>query len=99
ASVQDNTNDQVYIVNTAKTYSNNAISTMAGTGLQTGTSALFVTHYVAGYYQSGNYHSGWMWQNGTHYWADQRKTWIYMCSYYWGNSPSTGNQPVVVFAY
>lgn len=99
ASVQDNDYDQVYIVNTAKTYSNNAITAMAGIGLETGTSALFITHYVAGYYQAGNYHSGMMWQNGTHYWADQSKTWTYMSSYYWSYSSSTGNQPVVSFTY
>lgn len=73
---------------------------MAGTGLETATShSIFVTQYGAGYYDIGNNHSGRMWQNGTHYWADNSKNWYWMCQYYYDNSGNTNNQPISTFYY
>ncbi len=99
ADVQDNTNDQVFLTKSEYWKTTEAINDMGGIGLELQDGRLFITHYVAGYYAAGNEYSGWMWQNGTHYWANQGKDHSYMLHYYYDYSQQPGYEKVEYFYY
>lgn len=71
-----------------KTRTNPAIKAVEGISLATSTGKLLYASYAAGSYGTGNQSSGRMRQNGTKYWADQGKKWLWMAHYYYDNSTS-----------
>jgi peptidoglycan hydrolase-like amidase len=82
----DNTvNSQVYKPNSRYSRTTTAVDTMSGIGiLKSG--VMFETQYRAGTYDSSIPGTNIMSQNGTHYWADNGKTWSWMTSYYYPGS-------------
>jgi peptidoglycan hydrolase-like amidase len=82
----DNTvNSQVYKPNSRYSSTTTAVNTMSGIGiLKSG--VMFETQYRAGSYDSSIPGTNIMSQNGTHYFADQGKTWSWMTSYYYPGS-------------
>jgi peptidoglycan hydrolase-like amidase len=79
----DNTvNSQVYKPNSRYSKSTTAVDEQSGIGM-THNGVIFEAQYRAGSYDSsipGTYIAS---QNGTHYWADNGKTWDWMLSYYY----------------
>jgi len=98
--VKDNTADQSFEVNSEdSTRCTPAINAVGGIGvdIQSGSSyVLFEVHHIAGSEGPGGQYSGYMWQNGTKYWAQQGKGYTYMCHYYWDKS---ANEPMHFFYY
>lgn len=99
ADVQDNTNDQVYIVNSRHPSTTQAINDVGGIGVDRADGKLFETQYVQGSESAGGYHGGKMWQLGTKYWAGQGKGYTFMVHYYYDYSPNTANQLAHFFYY
>lgn len=82
----DNTvNSQVYKANSRYSATTAAVDTMSGIGILKN-SVMFETQYRAGSYDSSIPGTNIMSQNGTHYFADQGKTWSYMTGYYYPGS-------------
>jgi hypothetical protein len=82
---------QVFNPGSSNSRTDYAVSMREGDYMLSSSGYFFESQYSAGTYNSAYYHSGKMRQNGTHYWADQGQNWMYMCHYYYDNSPkSTG---------
>ncbi|PIX29605.1 MAG: hypothetical protein COZ65_01445 [Caldiserica bacterium CG_4_8_14_3_um_filter_35_18] len=101
ADVKDNTADQQYFVNSRYYLATQAINNVGGIGICRNDGNIFETHHFDGSYNEDGYHSGWMSQHGTKYWADspRNRDYDYMVHYYYDYSPSSGNQLVKYFYY
>jgi len=99
ADVKDNTDDQVYVAGSRYPNTTQAINSVGGIGICRNDGNIFETHHFNGSYGAGGYHSGYMWQWGTKYWADNGKNYDYMVHYYYDYSPSSGGQSVTYFYY
>lgn len=99
ASVKDNTQDQVFLVNSEQSSTTSAINFWGSTGIDTWNRTLFVTHYLQGQSGPGNQASGYMWQLGSSYWANQGKDWGYILEYYYDYSPATNYDKFRIFQY
>lgn len=83
--VDNSVNSQIYKPNSRYSRTTTAVDTMSGIGiLRNG--VMFETQYRAGTYDATKPGTDIMSQNGTHYFADQGKTWNYMTSYYYSGS-------------
>ncbi|KEO84683.1 SpoIID/LytB domain-containing protein [Tumebacillus flagellatus] len=83
----DNTvNSQVYKANSRYSATTTAVDNMSGIGILNSSGVMFETQYRAGSYDSSIPGTNIMSQNGTHYWADNGKTWSWMTSYYYPGS-------------
>ena len=101
ADVKDNTDDQQYFVNSRYPSTTQAINSVGRIGICRNDGNIFETHHFDGSYSEGGYHSGYMWQWGTKYWADspRNRDYDYMVHYYYDYSPSLGGQLVKYFYY
>jgi len=98
--VSDQDCDQVYRANSAVSSTNSAVSQVAGLGFDRASSGtVFYPSYSAGSYNGSGYHGGQMYQNGTHYLADQGYSYESMVHYYYDNSSATGGELAHVFSY
>jgi hypothetical protein len=99
ADVQDNTNDQKYIVNSRHSSTTQAISDVGGIGVDRADGNLFETQHIQGSENDGGYHGGKMWHFGTKYWAGKGKGYTFMVHYYYDYSTNTANQLAHFFYY
>jgi len=77
-----------------------AVDAMDGIGLEKASShEIFQAQHLQGSYSNHGFHSGKMSQWGTKYWADNHKTYGYMCHYYYDYSENTDNEMMGFFSY
>lgn len=105
--LKDNTEDQVYTPGSETTAATQAINAVGGIGFDREDDIIFKAHHWQGSYGEGrtgpppDYSSmtGWMWQRGADYWADNGKGYTYMVHYYYDNSDSTNDKMAHFFYY
>ncbi|RTZ51679.1 hypothetical protein EKO25_26050 [Bacillus sp. SAJ1] len=91
----------MYIVGTAVSSTNAAISYTDGLGVRKEDGKLFLTEYRAGSYDTSGKASGKVSQWGTKYLAENGKNYSYMLNYYYSGSTVVGGtgKTVSLFAY
>lgn len=100
ANVYDNTNSHVFIVNSEKTSTTQAINDVGGIGMETYMAKqLFVPSYRKGTYSSSGYHGGILYQEGSRYLADQGNGYVSILKYYYDASSTLNGQILNFFFY
>lgn len=86
ANVCDSSHCQVFREFSEADSCNIAVDAVKKYYYETVAGTFFQTCYAAGVYGEDYGHSGRMRQHGTHYWADQGKSWRWMMEYYYADS-------------
>jgi len=106
--VKDDTTDQKYVPGDISQFGNctAAVDATNGTLITNSDAVIFITHYWAGYYAAGRYGppscptDGWLWQNGSDYWANNGATaWLWIVNYAYNNSDTDGYLPLSMYFY